>query len=286
MSKQSTSRQATAARRKQKRKIKTNLVMAHHDTNEQTVTLQVLETSDEQAEQREFVEILARSFHRTVEFYRHCEQTPEQAWVTVDKDRTEEYREYVRSVPLREISWYNISLLADGDVHEALEVWGRIRAAALDEWESGMLSAETVGANTPFERARYLVIRDRFTDGWMPQNALEGAMIEMLAETFALFQHWTAIAHTRAVHIHDEQKKNLRRFEESKWKSPYQSEADAIEQAHNLAKGYHRQFLSTLRHLRDFRRYSVPPPAPPPVIVNQGGQVNVGNQQVNVARPR
>jgi uncharacterized protein YggE len=54
--------------------------------------------------------------------------------------------------------------------------------------------------------------------------------------------------------------------------------ADAIDQAHRLADGYNRQFLRVLRQLRDLRRYA------PPVIVNNGGQVNVANQQVNVAK--
>jgi hypothetical protein len=62
------------------------------------------------------------------------------------------------------------------------------------------------------------------------------------------------------------------------WKPPYQSAADAIDQAHRLADGYNRQFLRVLRQMRDLRRYA------PPVIVNNGGQVNVASQQVNVAQ--
>lgn len=62
------------------------------------------------------------------------------------------------------------------------------------------------------------------------------------------------------------------------WKSPYQSAADAIDQAHRLADCYNRQFLRVLRQMRDLRRYA------PPVIVNNGGQVNVASQQVNVAQ--
>ena len=56
----------------------------------------------------------------------------------------------------------------------------------------------------------------------------------------------------------------------------------ATDQAVRLADGYNRQFLRVLRQLRDLRRYT------PPVIVNNGGQVNVaanGGQQVNVTQP-
>ena len=53
---------------------------------------------------------------------------------------------------------------------------------------------------------------------------------------------------------------------------------DTIDQAYRLADGYNRQFLRVLRQMRDLRRYS------PVVIQNNGGQVNVGAQQVNVSK--
>ncbi|HET8670641.1 MAG TPA: hypothetical protein VFM05_08475 [Candidatus Saccharimonadales bacterium] len=68
----------------------------------------------------------------------------------------------------------------------------------------------------------------------------------------------------------------MRRFESSGWKSPYQSEADAVDQAHRLADGYNRRFLRVLRQLRDLRRYT-------PVVIQNAQQVNVGNQQLNVS---
>ncbi|MDQ3805489.1 MAG: hypothetical protein M3416_16880 [Acidobacteriota bacterium] len=51
----------------------------------------------------------------------------------------------------------------------------------------------------------------------------------------------------------------------------------ALEQAHQMADRYNRMFLRTLRQMRDLRRY-------PSVIVNNGGQVNVAQNQVNVQR--
>jgi hypothetical protein len=76
--------------------------------------------------------------------------------------------------------------------------------------------------------------------------------------------------------VHDAQRDQLKRYEASGWKSPYQSEADAVDQAHRLADGYNRQFLRVLRQLRDLRRYA-------PVVIQNAQQVNVGNQQVNVS---
>ena len=82
--------------------------------------------------------------------------------------------------------------------------------------------------------------------------------------------YWSTVAHDRAMRIHNDQRKELKRFESGGWKSPYQSEADAIDQAHRLADGYNRQFLRVLRQLRDLRRYV-------PVVIQNAQQVNVGN---------
>jgi hypothetical protein len=104
-------------------------------------------------------------------------------------------------------------------------------------------------------------------------------MIDMLAVSFSLQMYWSTIAHQRATQTHDEQRKELQRYESNGWKSPRQSEADGIDQAHRLADGYNRQFLRVLRQMRDLRRYQVP------VTINNPQQVNIaanGGQQVNV----
>jgi len=85
---------------------------------------------------------------------------------------------------------------------------------------------------------------------------------------------WSSIANDRVMRVHNAQREALKRFEGEGWKSPYQSEADAVDQAPRLADGYNRQFLGVLRQLRDLRRYA-------PVVIQNAQQVNVGNQQVN-----
>jgi hypothetical protein len=159
---------------------------------------------------------------------------------------------------------------------DAAKLWARVREAADDELECGKRGAKAAGDNTnPYTLAQYLAIRDSFLDQWQPQGGIESAMIEMLTIAFSLQIYWSGIAHDRAMRIHDEQRESLKRFEAGGWKSPYQSEADGIDQAHRLADGYNRQFLRVLRQLRDLRRYS-------PLVIQNAHQVNVGNQQVNV----
>jgi hypothetical protein len=101
-------------------------------------------------------------------------------------------------------------------------------------------------------------------------------MIDMLTISFSLQMYWSTVAHERAVRKHDDQRQAFNQYESNGWKSPYQSEADAVDQAHRLADGYNRQFLRVLRQLRDLRRYT-------PLVIQNAQQVNVGNQQLNVS---
>ena len=101
-------------------------------------------------------------------------------------------------------------------------------------------------------------------------------MIDMMTIAFSLQMYWSTIAYQRSFRLYNDQEKELNRFENKGWKSPYQHEAGAIDQAHRLADGYNRQFLRVLRQLRDLRRYS------PVIIQNNSGQVNIGAEQVNV----
>jgi hypothetical protein len=169
--------------------------------------------------------------------------------------------------------------LAMGEVNieDALKLWSRVREAANDELENGKRGAEVAGHNAnPYALAQYLAIRDSFADQWQPQGGIESAMIEMLAVSYSLQMYWSTVAHDRAMRACDVQRDQLTRYESSGWKSPYQSEADAMDQAHRLADGYNRQFLRVLRQLRDLRRYA-------PVVIQNAQQVNVGSQQLNVS---
>ena len=69
--------------------------------------------------------------------------------------------------------------------------------------------------------------------------------------------------------------KNERHYRHGTWIAPRLDDAAALEQAVAMAERWNKTALRVLRQMRDLRRYS------PPVIVNNGGQVNVAGQQVN-----
>lgn len=242
------------------------------------------ETCVEHAEGRQIVAEMARAFVGTINFHKseYGGSKPHDEAVKEAMAMQEQRRAWVEGLQPEKVDWQHLAALGEHSMSDALSLWTRVCEAADDELESGIRASKVAGNNTEaYALAQFLAIRDAFADQWQPQGGIESAMIDMLTVSFSLQMYWSTIAHERALHDHDEQRKDLHRFETMGWKSPYQYQADAVEQAYRLADGYNRQFLRVLRQLRDLRRYA------PPVIVNNGGQVNVaanGGQQVNVTK--
>jgi hypothetical protein len=271
-------RTTRAARRRTLRTVK-HTYLLEKPSGEKITREHEYKTSAEDGEARQVLAAAAHSFIATVEFYKSeagGAKSHEHA-VKETLQCHEWRRSHVAGLAVEEINWGHMAALAEVDPSDALDLWQRVREAADDELESGRRGARVAGENSePYTLARYLAIRDSFADQWQPQGGIEWALIDMLTMSFSLQMYWTSIANDRVMRVHDAQRDQLKRFESAGWKSPYQSEADAVDQAHRLADGYNRQFLRVLRQLRDLRRYA-------PVVIQNAHQVNVGNQQLNVS---
>jgi hypothetical protein len=271
-------RPARAVRRRRPRTVRQTQFL-ESSAGERFTRNHEYQTSLEDAETRQVLNQAARSFIATLEFYKSeygGSKTPEDALAETLKCH-EWRRNYVEGLALEEINWGHLSAVAEVNTDDCFKLWARVREAADDELESGKRGAKVAGDNsTPYSLAQYLAIRDSFADQWKPQGGIESAMVEMLAVSYSLQMYWSGIAHERAIRTHAAQHDQVQRYELNGWKSPYQSEADAVDQAHRLADGYNRQFLRVLRQLRDLRRYA-------PVVIQNAQQVNVGNQQLNVS---
>jgi hypothetical protein len=238
-------------------------------------------TTDAEAEARALALPMAAAHRRTRMFYQSEYEALSQNEINDKLDAHQQYlRESAKGAPVAEISWQRIGACLEFDPQEAAELWLRVREAASDELESGMRCA-SVGMGQPLEAARFLALRDHFTDAWNPQNFIEQVMVDTLAQSYSLFLYWSQVSHERAtVNVRElDARLAAKKPELEGWKLPYQKEAEAIEQAAQMADRHNRLFLRTLRQMRDLRRYA------PPVIVNNGGQVNVaadGGQQVNM----
>lgn len=233
-------------------------------------------TTDEEAERRATLARMAAAYAAEIRFHQKYEgRSPDESRFETDA-LLKYYRETNAECPPEDVTWGRIDAAAQEDIEAGLSLWLRVRHASIDHIESGQYAASAINATTPFQMAHFAAIRDKFSDDWQPRGGIEAAMIDMLAQSFCLYMTWISIADQRARNMHDDQRKALSRYEESSWKSPYQSQADATEQARQTADSYNRMFLRTLRQMRDLRRYPV-------TIQNNGGQVNVGAQQVNVS---
>ncbi|MDX6270025.1 MAG: hypothetical protein QOD28_1248 [Acidobacteriota bacterium] len=282
MSSEAASKEKRLARRRTTRHVVRKYHMEKIDGDEKADLKREFEMSPEIAETTQIVAQMARSFISTVEFYKEeCGGgMPHEQAIREAAKMGERRREWVEKERPEKVSWGDIAAIGEHSMGDALNLWARIRETADDALESGVYSGSVCGVRgNPYAFAQYLAIRDSFADQWQPQGGIEFAMIDMLTVSYAMQMHWQTIAFDRTEHFHDEQRKQLDRYEDRKWKSPYQSGADAVDQAFRLADSYNRQFLRVLRQLRDLRRYA------PVVIQNNGGQVNVatdGGQQVNV----
>ena len=77
------------------------------------------------------------------------------------------------------------------DPEAALAAWKRIGDAARQEWQSGHRTAQSLErGGTPWDRARFLALREAFRDDWQPRGGIESALIDLLAQSFGTYLQW------------------------------------------------------------------------------------------------
>ena len=101
-------------------------------------------------------------------------------------------------------------------------------------------------------------------------------MIDMMAHAYSSYLKWHNILASREYVQSSLDRNYIER--QGKRQPVNMGDEEAADHAAQMADRFNRLFLRTLRQLRDLRRYA------PVVIQNNGGQVNVGQQQVNVAK--
>ena len=188
------------------------------------------------------------------------------------------------------LSWFELERLFRLEPAAAEALWKRLKTEAREDFESGSMAAKifetTAWRHDPWRRAQYVGIRDAFIDDYKPRGAIELSMLEMAVTAYFLYYYWTEVLMERSdtevlpeLFTHEERKRMEKHKGYFEWVPPRVYEQDAIEHAAQMADRFRRQYLSAIRALRDYRRYSGP------VIINNKGQVNIaddGAQQLNV----
>jgi hypothetical protein len=213
------------------------------------------------------------------------EEAAARARTPLPDDRTEQ--------PPEHVSWHEITNALDADPARGQALWQRVKDEARRELTAGVragVSLERRLNATPFERAQYLAIVEALTDALQPRDGLEGLLVQQLACAYEQHLRWQTLAARRVDEESWQGERDRRRAlermsphqreryqEYEGWLPPRQGDAEAIEQAVLIADRYQRAFLRLLKAFRDNRRLF-------DSLIVAGGQVNIGERQVNVAR--
>src|SRR5262245_27688587 len=211
------------------------------------------ETPDVQAMARE----LANAFREKVDRYKYELGLSPQEAVAKAEERCPLSRALaVVDKPPEEVTWEELQELNGWGSHRALERYGEIKQTALEALRSGERAAAVLDGHEsrPWKRAEFHAIRQELAEGWQPRKGLARQLIDMLAQAQAGFYYW----------LH-------RSFADADLVGPQAAEALA------MADRFNKMLVRTLRTLANLRK------VPLAVFVEKAGQVNIGQQQVNVA---
>lgn len=210
-------------------------------------------------------------------FERHYDLSREEA---VRKAREtvwtpEEELERLDAAPPDALTWHDFNGAMEHAPERAMTRWERLKAEAWEESASGARGCEAVRQDSPWERARYLAVRRGFVEEWRPRGGIELSLIDQLAQTYTGWLHalgqYELLAGSEARRMEKEVDRD------SRYRPTTEYRADLEDRALQTADRFQRMFTRTLRALRDLRRYA------PHVTIHHAGQVNIGEQQVNVS---
>jgi hypothetical protein len=181
------------------------------------------------------------------------------------------YMVSVLNGPADQVTWRGLHRLAQDDPEQAARRWEEVKLAALNELRSSHRAAiamEGYGSHC-WTRARFLAVRSDLMEEWQPRNGIERQLIDMMAQAQTAQMYWLDMLTLRCG-------SNSIHRDGGRWQAPTVEDAEAMEQAAAMVERFHGMFLRTLKALRDLRRQV------PGVVVQNAGQVNVGDKQVNI----
>lgn len=188
----------------------------------------------------------------------------------------EQKLEQLETEPPNQITWHAFNDAMKLDPERAWARWDRMKGEARDELDSGVRGCEVMRQDSPWERARYAAVRAGFVEEWQPRGSLELALIDQMAQAYTgwmlWLQHFEALANAEVAVQQDQIERT------GKYRPTQEYRVNMEDRALTTADRFQRMFLRALRALRDLRRYS------PQITIHNRGQVNIGEQQVNVAK--
>jgi hypothetical protein len=226
-------------------------------------------------EAREVAREAAAAFGKLVQDYREHYRLSAQDAVARAETAAPDVVDRARTCPPDQVAWPDLEALARQDEAVALARWEQVKEAARGEIRTGHRVARSLesASSTCWGRARLLAISAELSDAWRPRDALEQMLIDQLAVYQSLVWEWQWVSCLYADLADLREKRPAARPAADE---PVRLTAlQAMEKAAAMADRFQGLFLRTLRALQGLRRAG-------PVVVRRAGQVNVGQQQVNV----
>jgi hypothetical protein len=187
------------------------------------------------------------------------------------EEASEGYLASVLKGPADQVSWCGLNALLRRDAEAATRRWEEVKEQALYEVRCGHRAAKAMEGygSHAWTRAQFLAIRRDLMEGWQPRNGIERQLIDMMAQAQTANLYWLDMLTLRS------SCGSGRKREGGRWEPETVSDAEAVEQAAAMVERFQGMFVRALKALRELRRQV-------PVVVQNAGQVNVGDKQVNI----
>jgi hypothetical protein len=160
----------------------------------------------------------------------------------------------IEGCPPEQVTWEALEELNRRSPELALQRCEELKRTARDLLRSGDLAGAALDGcdPQPWERAKFLAIRDALSE----RDGIERGLLDQMALAQAEMFRWEG---------------RLAQFDSI-------ADQEAAEKAAAMLERFHRIFIRAQRELRELRRRG------PDVLVQNVGPVQVGGQQMNVAR--
>ena len=213
---------------------------------------------------------MTESFAKNIDFHvTTYGRTPEEARRVLTAEIDDEWVAKALAAPVDKIIWGHLArLTASGHAEVAEQLWSGLLDKASADLASGKAAANLIHevSDTPLARAGFMALRAGLLAEWNPRGLLESNLVDQVAQALTLQSYWLQAHCSFAGTFGRPGRDQLPRLEE----------AEAAGYALQMMERFNKMALRLLRIMRDLRRMSAP------VTVKNAGQVNVGQQQVNL----
>jgi hypothetical protein len=239
------------------------------------------------ASRRELVASVTRQVRFNIE---QMQLEPDEAF---DRAR-QRLREEPEACEPEHVMWLELSRLIEREPERGQALWQHLKDEAIRELGTGIRASRTLERpinGRPYERAQFAALVLALRDALAPRNMLEELLIQQMASAYDLHLRWQTLAVQRVEEGVWQGERDRRRALEqlspaqreryqsdTGWLPPRIAETEALDQTVLTADRYQRSFLRLMKAYRDQRRLVGS-------LVVAGGQVNIGEQQVNVQGP-